>query len=36
MIDIESKILNVKGFPVIIDINDDVVKIIERVMCTNA
>ncbi|WP_447529692.1 ATP-dependent nuclease [Vreelandella sp. TE19] len=35
-IDIESKILNVKGFPVTIDKNDDVVKIIERVLRSNA
>lgn len=35
-IDIESKILNVKGFPVTIDRNGDVVKIIERVLRSNA
>ncbi len=35
-IDIESKILNVKDFPVTIDKNDDVVKIIERVLQSNA
>lgn len=35
-IDIESKILNVKGFPVTIDKNGDVVKIIERVLRSNA
>lgn len=35
-IDIESKILNVNGFPVTIDKNDDVVKIIERVLRSNA
>ena len=35
-IDIESKILNVNGFPVKIDKNDDVVKIIERVLRSNA
>ncbi|MDW1500948.1 MULTISPECIES: ATP-dependent endonuclease [Vibrio] len=35
-IDIESKILNVKGFPVTIDKNDDVVKIIELVLQSNA
>lgn len=35
-IDMESKILNVKGFPVTIDKDDDVVKIIERVLRSNA
>lgn len=35
-IDIESKILNVGGFPVTIDKNDDVVKIIESVLRSNA
>ncbi|KAF0567818.1 hypothetical protein FQV37_1769 [Psychrobacter nivimaris] len=35
-IDIESKILNICGFPVIIDKNDDVVRIIERVLLSNA
>lgn len=35
-IDIESKILNVSGFPVTIDKNGDVVKIIERVLRSNA
>ncbi|MEL0653403.1 AAA family ATPase [Pseudoalteromonas issachenkonii] len=36
VIDIESEILNVSGFPVTIDKNGDVVKIIERVLCSNA
>lgn len=36
LIDIESKILNISGFPVTIDKNDDVVKIIERVLRSNA
>jgi len=34
-IDIESKILNVSGFPVMIDKEDDVVKIIGRVLRSN-
>lgn len=36
IIDIESKILNVNGFPVTIDKNDNVVKIIESVLRSNA
>lgn len=35
-LDIESKILNVKGFPITIDKNDNVVKIVERVLLGNA
>jgi energy-coupling factor transporter ATP-binding protein EcfA2 len=35
-IDIESKILNVSGFPITIEKTDDVVKIIERVLRNNA
>lgn len=35
-IDIESEILNVKGFPMTIDKNGDVVKIIERILRSNA
>lgn len=35
-IDIESKILNVSGFPITIQKDDDVVKVIERVLRSNA